>query len=59
MAKKAKTRITREDLHSIRISQVREDQKIAGCFDGRFRTKSEQSKKSYSRKAKHKATMFA
>jgi stalled ribosome alternative rescue factor ArfA len=56
---KAKTKITRQQLHSIRISQVREDQKVAGCFDGRFRTKSEQSKKSYTRKEKHKATMFA
>jgi len=56
---KAKTRITRQDLHNIRISQVREDQKVAGFFDGRFRTKSEQSKKTYTRKAKHKATMFA
>jgi hypothetical protein len=56
---KAKTKITREQLHNIRIGQVREDQKLAGYFDGRFRTKSEQSKKTYSRKAKHKATMFA
>ena len=59
MTKKAKNKITREDLHCIRISQIREDQKLAGCFDGRFRTKSEQSKKSYTRKVKHKATMFA
>jgi stalled ribosome alternative rescue factor ArfA len=56
---KAKTKITRQQLHNIKISQVREDQKTAGFFDGRFRTKSEQSKKSYSRKEKHKATMFA
>lgn len=56
---KAKTKITRQQLHNIKISQVREDQKTAGFFDGRFRTKSEQSKKSYTRKEKHKATMFA
>ena len=56
---KAKTKITREQLHTIRIGQVREDQKVAGFFDGRFRTKSEQSKKTYTRKAKHKAAMVA
>lgn len=55
MAKKRKnkSKITQEDINRIEKSKVREDQKEQGFFDGRFRTRSEESKKAYKRKPKH------
>lgn len=47
-------KITKEQQHKIRISNIREDQKEQGCFDGRYRTKTEKLKTTYTRKIKHK-----
>jgi hypothetical protein len=49
-----KTTITKEDLRKIESSVVREEQKRQGFFDGRFVSRTEESKKKYSRKEKHK-----
>lgn len=54
MAKKAKTKITKEQMHLIKVGAVREAQKRAGFFDGRFVSRSEESKKKYKRTRKHK-----
>jgi hypothetical protein len=43
-----------EKNHQIIISAVRNQQRLQGFFDGRYRTKSETSKTLYSRKRKHK-----
>ena len=51
---KMKTTITKEDLRKIESSAVREEQKRQGFFDGRFVARTEESKKKYTRKAKHK-----
>lgn len=40
-------------LLTLRKTAIRTSQKEQGMFDGRFVTKTEQSKKVYSRKAKH------
>jgi stalled ribosome alternative rescue factor ArfA len=50
----AKKRITKKDLLKIEQAAVREERKEQGALDGRFREKVEKSKKSYTRKAKHK-----
>jgi hypothetical protein len=47
-------RITTEQLRKIRLGNVREDQKSQGFFDGRFVARTEESKKKYTRKDKHK-----
>jgi len=52
--KKIKTKITKQDMHNIKMGHVRQDQKDAGFFDGRFRSRSEESNKKYTRKKKHK-----
>ena len=54
MAKKVKNKITKEDMHKIKMSAVREAQKRAGFFDGRFVSRTENDKSKYSRKRKHK-----
>ena len=54
MAKKKDiSKITKEDVHRINVSVNRESQKQAGVFDGRFNTRSEESKKTYTRTKKH------
>lgn len=50
----AKKRITKKDLLRLERSAVREERKQQGALDGRFREKVEKSKKTYSRKRKHK-----
>lgn len=50
----AKKRITKKELLKIEQAAVREEQKEQGALDGRFREKVEKSKKTYTRKAKHK-----
>lgn len=50
----AKKRITKKELLKIEQAAVREEQKMQGALDGRFREKVEKSKKSYTRKKKHK-----
>ncbi|MCL4281657.1 MAG: hypothetical protein KJZ58_05270 [Flavobacteriales bacterium] len=52
MAKKK--RITKKELLKIEQAAVREERKRQGALDGRFREKVEKSKKTYSRKRKHK-----
>jgi hypothetical protein len=47
-------RITTEQLRKIRLGNVREEQKAQGFFDGRFVSRTEESKKKYTRKDKHK-----
>jgi len=42
------------DQHKAKRTQIRQDQKEAGFFDGRFVERTEKSKKSYTRKKKHK-----
>jgi stalled ribosome alternative rescue factor ArfA len=42
------------DQHTAKRTQIRQDQKEAGFFDGRFVERTEKSKKAYSRKKKHK-----
>jgi len=49
-----KTTITKEDLRKIESSAVREEQKRQGFFDGRFVTRTEDTKKRYTRKDKHR-----
>lgn len=49
-----KNKITKKQLHNINISAVRQSQKEAGFFDGRFVSRTEEDKKKYSRKRKHK-----
>lgn len=51
MAKKC---ITKEELLKIEQAAVREERKEQGALDGRFREKVEKSKKTYTRKEKHK-----
>ncbi len=50
----AAKRITKKDLMKIERSAVREEQKEQGALDGRFREKVEKSRKTYTRKVKHK-----
>ena len=49
-----KTVITKEELRKARMGSVRESQKAQGFFDGRFVSRTEESKKKYTRKSKHK-----
>ena len=42
------------DQHKAKRTQIRQDQKEAGFFDGRFVERTEKNKKAYSRKKKHK-----
>lgn len=50
----AKKRITKKDLLQIEQAAVREERKEQGALDGRFREKVERSKKTYTRKVKHR-----
>ncbi|MCO6481988.1 MAG: hypothetical protein J5I62_04255 [Flavobacteriales bacterium] len=50
----AKKDVTKRDLLKVERSAVREERKQQGALDGRFREKVEKSKKTYSRKRKHK-----
>ncbi len=43
-----------EKNHQIIISAVRNQQRLQGFFDGRFREKKVKSKNTYTRKIKHK-----
>ena len=54
MSKKAKDRITKEQLHKLKVGKERESQLEQGYFDGRFRERVEKPIKSYKRKPKHK-----
>jgi hypothetical protein len=45
------------DQHVMHRTVVREHQKQAGFFDGRFVSRSESSKKTYNRKQKHKSRL--
>jgi len=54
MAKKPKTRITKEQLDLIERGKVRDQQKEQGAFDGRFVTRSEDLKTRYKRHKKHR-----
>jgi stalled ribosome alternative rescue factor ArfA len=54
MSKKEKDRITKEQLHKLKVGNERESQIDQGYFDGRFRERVEKPKKSYKRKPKHK-----
>jgi hypothetical protein len=49
-----KKRITRKELLKIEQAAVREERKQQGALDGRFREKVVKSKKTYTRKAKHR-----
>ncbi len=49
-----KKRITKKQLLQIEQAAVREERKEQGALDGRFREKVEKSKKTYTRKTKHK-----
>jgi hypothetical protein len=50
----AKKRITKKELLKIEKAAVREERKRQGALDGRFSEKVEKSKKTYTRKTKHK-----
>jgi len=50
-----KTIITKDQLLKLESGRVREDKKKQGFFDGRFVTRTQDSKKKYSRKEKHKS----
>jgi hypothetical protein len=49
-----KKAITKKELARIASGAVREERKAQGALDGRFREKVVKSKKTYSRKKKHK-----
>ncbi len=49
----AKKSITKDDLRKIEKSVVRNEMKVQGAFDGRFRGKVVPDKKKYSRKRKN------
>jgi hypothetical protein len=46
------------DQHKMKRTQIRQDQKEQGMFDGRFSTRSETPKNLYTRKTKHKHQHF-
>jgi len=46
------------DQHKMKRTQIREDQKEQGMFDGRYSTRVEIPKNLYNRKAKHKQQQF-
>ena len=46
------------DQHKMKRTQIREDQVKAGFFDGRFVSRVEVSKNTYTRKIKHKKQFF-
>lgn len=54
MAKTGKHKITKLDLDQIEKGKIRREQKEQGFFDGRFVSRSEESKKLYKRHKKHK-----
>jgi hypothetical protein len=54
VAKNKKHIITKEQLDQIEKGKIRQDQKEQGFFDGRFVSRSEESKKLYKRHKKHK-----
>ena len=58
MGKKIKNKITKEQLHKLKVGSERESQIDQGYFDGRFRERVEKPKKSYKRKSKHKNRDF-
>ena len=43
-----------EKVHKLIVGKQREEQKSQGFFDGRFVERTEESKKIYNRKSKHK-----
>ena len=51
---KKQTRIAIEKIKKVQFSLERENMRIQGFFDGRYRTRSVQSKKVYKRNSKHK-----
>ena len=46
--------ITKEQINKLKAGSVRKDKKAQGFFDGRFVTRTEESKKVYNRTKKHK-----
>ncbi|MBP8822612.1 MAG: hypothetical protein KBH07_03075 [Flavobacteriales bacterium] len=50
----ATKRITKKELLQIEQAAVRKERKEQGALDGRFREQVEKSKKTYTRKVKHK-----
>jgi len=50
----AKKRITKKELDAIERAAKREAQKAAGALDGRYRPRVVKSRKTYTRKPKHK-----
>jgi hypothetical protein len=54
MRKQKPIKITREQLIKLKATAVRQARKEQGMFDGRFRTRTEDTAKNYSRKLKHK-----
>jgi hypothetical protein len=49
-----KSRNKKRTVRKLSLGKLRQEQKAAGFFDGRFRTRSERDKTKYSRKKKHK-----
>ncbi len=49
-----KKRITKKELDAIERAAKREAQKAAGALDGRYRPRVVKSRKTYTRKPKHK-----
>ena len=49
-----KKRITKKELLQIEQAAVREERKRQGVLDGRFREKVAKSRKTYTRKTKHR-----
>jgi hypothetical protein len=54
MKKKKIELVDKLDLHRIKVGKIRFEQVEQGFFDGRFRTRSIPSEKTYTRKVKHK-----
>ena len=52
-------KLDKNQLHSLEISRIRDEQKTQGMFDGRFKTKSVRLKNKYTRKDKHKNQKYA
>jgi hypothetical protein len=54
MNKRRKESVDKLVLHKIELGKTRIDQVEQGFFDGRYRTRSIPSEKTYTRKVKHK-----
>ena len=54
MNKRRKESVDKLVLHKIEVGKTRIDQVEQGFFDGRYRTRSIPSEKTYTRKVKHK-----